>query len=243
MKTAADPMQERSNRSSADGVSQAKAGQESRLPFPDNRDQAAVQLKMQALANQSAQAERLTQLQAKADSYGSSHLDNGAVIQALTIGYTANDLGHPIAPVPFAHEVIQHIVYQRASIPAAVKAAVDHFGDGPAAGTYKHFVGHMVIANNLINRCLNQSRTNIVADLSNILTNINVNIAGLQPLNNVVAFNTWLDEAFVAICDWPENIFRGPSDDGEPDSPTHPSADLIDRLFVAHNTLLTEHLA
>lgn len=163
------------------------------------------------------------------------------VIQRLTIAYTNAHLGYPppIAPA-FEDEIIQQIVYVRAAIPPAVRQAVDGFADCPAAGTYNHHVGHNEMVERIKNLCEGKTRTDIVDELEIRMDLMHYTQAQQRPVNpmsNVAAFNTWLDNAIVLICDWPMNIFRGPQNLGEPHYPTAPSLALTNRLNNARALL------
>jgi len=152
-------------------------------------------------------------------------------IQRLTIGYTAADLGHPPAvALAFAAEPIMQFVYQRDAIPNATKVAVDGYHDCPAAGVYNHHVAHQVIYDKIRNRYEGQTRTNIVLGLGGVMTALGIPAGAQDPMTCVAAFNTWLDNAIVKICDCPANIFRGAQDGNEPNNPTAPTPALTARL-------------
>ena len=166
------------------------------------------------------------------------------MIQRLTVAYTDADLGHPPAVAPaFDDEMVQQVVHVRVGIPLAVRNAVDAFGDNVTPpNVYKHHVAYNTTFQHIRNLCEPKARTDIVDELGVRcdLLGIDTNTFGVVPLANVASFNTWLDSAIVAMCDWPDNIFRGPSTGGNPDNPTAAHAHfaaVTARLNEARNTL------
>ncbi|HED35334.1 MAG TPA: hypothetical protein ENJ08_14155 [Gammaproteobacteria bacterium] len=211
------------NQSLPGEIYQRHKNSESAFQFIDNRPKTIAQRKLQVMAD--------------TDSY-----ENNDTIQRLTIAYTAQDIIGGVAPAPFAEQIIQQIVYQRAPIPHAVKLTVDAFGDNLAIPvTYKHHVAHNTIFNGIRNLCENESRGYIVENMVECLDAIYVDSGtfGVNPLdrNSVADFNSWLDSAIVSICDWPNNIFRGPSNGAALDMPTAPAPALTTRLNAARAVL------
>jgi hypothetical protein len=164
-----------------------------------------------------------------------------APVQRMTVGYTDADLGHPPAIAPaFADETIQYLVHQRAGIPLATRVAVNGFGDSaPPPVTYKHHVAYDTIYQRLRGVCEGETRDDIVDALGVRcdLVGVDTGTFGVNPLAHVAGFNTWLDLAIVTICDWPNNIFRGASGGGDPDTPTAPTLALTARLNEARDIL------
>jgi len=164
------------------------------------------------------------------------------VIQRITMAFTDADLGHPpaVAPALEGQRVMQ-VVHQRDAIPNPVRAAVDAYGDnGPPPVTYKHHVAYKTTLDKLKDLCEGSTRDEIVDNMGIRCDFVGADSAGfgLDPLANVAAFNTWLDLALVAVCDWPKNIFRGPSTGGNPDHPTAPAPPaLTARLAEARDVL------
>jgi hypothetical protein len=177
-------------------------------------------------------------------SEAANHQSGTPTIQRLTIAYTAVDIMGGVDPNAFADQVVQYIVHARDAIPNQVKNDVDGFGDCPAAGTYKHHVPYAIMLARIKTLCEGETREDIVDWMTNSVVAVGVDPATFgipNPLLGVAAFNTWLDSAIVAVCDWADNIFRGAStgDGGGTiiDNPTAPSAALTNRLTNAVNTL------
>jgi hypothetical protein len=272
MSTHHDKTEENKNQANADSIAQQQPGSTPAVQFVDNRPEAAMQKKLQHMANNNPQVQQLKAIQQMADNSPQVQqlkavqqmADSGSqavqkktdtvtqpvpgaaegigVAQRLTISYTAADLLGGVDANPFANQVIQLIVYQRAAIPNPVKLAVVAFGDCPAAPvpvTYKHHVGHDTIVTGLKNVLEGETRATIVEYITDYLDVIGVDPAtfGVNPMMSVAAFNSWVDSGFAAIADWPNNIFRGPSDGAALDSPTAPSAALTIRLTAAFAAL------
>jgi hypothetical protein len=233
MKTHADRIENKSVANQASHKQTHSSG--ATFQFVDNRPETKRLQKLQEMMNNSSQVHQLSAVRQK------SEPSQSGVIQRLTIGYTSADLGYPPPAAPaFGAAVVQQIVYQRAGIPQAVKDAVDGFGDCPAAGTYHHHVGHNMMVDRIKNLCEGQSRKDIVDELEIRMDLLGISFKDqrpVDPMDNVAAFNTWLDNAIVRICDWPRNIFRGAKDNGEPDNPTAPSPALTARLNEARRIL------
>lgn len=164
---------------------------------------------------------------------------DAGVIQRVTYAYTDADHGYPPGvPPAFKDQRVQRLDHHRAAIPNAVKDAVDAFGDNVTPPvTYNHHVAYATILGRLIGHCEGETRETIVNTMTFLCNEVGTHVDdfGLAPLSNVAAFNAWLTSAVVAICDWPVNIFRGPSLHGDPDhpAPAHPH-------YVALSARLTE---
>lgn len=136
----------------------------------------------------------------------------------MTAAYDTIDLGYPqnSSGRGWTNEIIFMIVHKRDSIPALVKFIVDnHFKDGDWDFSYKHYVPYTDIFEQIIGKIEGKkTRAETVAILTDLVGNINPTYVFEEksPLNCRVQFDSWLDEAIVALCDWGQNIFRARSE-------------------------------
>jgi hypothetical protein len=150
-----------------------------------------------------------------------------APIQRFTWAYTSKDFTGDVSGgrsaiqerVTFAEQKISVIIHLRDRIPEDVKRVVDKYPDGAETGDYNHYVPYNVISTRIREICQGKTREKIVEWMTDSLKKIEEESEykpevkptafKLDPLESVAAFNMWLEDAIVAICDWPKNIFRG----------------------------------
>ncbi|MBO3749207.1 DUF4157 domain-containing protein [Streptosporangiaceae bacterium NEAU-GS5] len=173
---------------------------------------------------------------------GPRPMSAGRLLQRMVTPYTDVDFAQGDPNQDFLQHKVIFLRYQRPSIESAVKTAVDKFGDNEGVGTYKHCVPWDRIFKGLESTLVGMSRASCVVYLGQALAWLQIkDTSGLPAIQNRVQFDAWLSWAVEAICDWPKNIFRGPSagDQGGTviDRPTDVSGALITRLAEARKTL------
>lgn len=168
----------------------------------------------------------------------------------MTVAYDAIDLGSQFAntQTSFANQLICMIKHSRESIPGTVKYTVTYvFKDGVLGYSYKHYVPYGDIFDQIIGMTEGKlTRTEAVATLTTLVGQVNASyvFGETNPLGSRAAFDAWLDEAIVALCDWAPNIFQAASEgDGNGtklDQPSLPyGAGLPGRLSDAYNQYKT----
>jgi hypothetical protein len=163
------------------------------------------------------------------------------LVQRAVSPYSAADMGKE-EKAEFSDETIVFLRAARDGMAKSVKDAVDAFGDGPDDGVYKHCVPYDRIFRTLESNLLGNTRSQCVKLLKGYLSGLGIDDGtGFDPLSKRIEFDAWFSWAFEAICDWPENIFRGPGsgDAGGTgiDIPSAPSSDLRNRLENAMGAL------
>jgi hypothetical protein len=128
--------------------------------------------------------------------------------------YVYADLGQkePNNPGDWWGETVVLLRYQRPALGHDVKQAVDAFKDASGDTAYKHFVPWDRIFRTLENACMNKTRNECHTLLNNVLGNLQIkDNSGVNPTKHRAEYDSWFTWAVEAICDWPKNVYCGPS--------------------------------
>ncbi|ORY17163.1 hypothetical protein BCR34DRAFT_634548 [Clohesyomyces aquaticus] len=141
-------------------------------------------------------------------------------------------------PDDWMQEPIVVIQHKRESIPSYSKTTVKNWNDGQPGIILNHHVPYNRIARHLIARTDTRTFAQVHKDFKALLKVFgNKKMPFFEPTQSRYDFNEWYTYAWETICDWPNNLFMGPSfgDEGGRviDVPKNPSAKLEQRLYEA----------
>ncbi|KAF8302593.1 hypothetical protein DL93DRAFT_493955 [Clavulina sp. PMI_390] len=145
----------------------------------------------------------------------------------MLVPYTRREIGHADGAANWLGETVATIVSSRDASWDATRyhQAILNFGDSDAAGTWCHHIPYARIMHTLINEMEGRTRQQILDGFRGVGPNFNGGILGALglpnntpgfgagapalPTDNRVAFDTFVTWACEAICDWPNNQWRG----------------------------------